>query len=505
MTLPSGDAANLELSGPSLRLHLVGVGGAGMSALATVLVAMGHQVSGSDAQGSPVLARLERLGVSTHLGHDGANVGQVDGVAYSTAVPAGNPELVEARRRGIPIYTRPQLTGAVCRTRTVLAVSGTHGKTTTTAMLAAVLAQAGWAPGYLVGGELPGGKGGAHWGTSEWLVVEGDESDGSFLHTSAHGALVTNVEADHLDFYGDEASLNSAFRRFLHDASGARVACADDPGAAALATALAAGGTHVTTYGQHPGADARVVNVRLGPTGSTFDVVFKGTDLGPYRLAVPGLHNVLNATGALALALAVEVEVAVQVARSPARAGGEQGGGGMGGDGVAQAARAALAAFTGVARRLEYRGEKDGVTYVDDYAHMPAEVRAVLEAVRPGGWQRVVAVFQPHRYTRTAAHWQEFGAAFELADVVLVTSVYPAGEAAVAGVEGDLVAEAARQAGGRAGPGRPVAYAATRAELVAWLRRELRPGDLCLTMGAGDLTTLPDELLGPSEPVGARS
>jgi UDP-N-acetylmuramate--alanine ligase len=469
--LPDPAPAPPALAGAPRRFHIVGIGGAGMNAIATVLRAMGHEVSGSDLQASPVLERLERLGVRTFVGHDAAHVGAAEIVAFSTAVKPDNVELVEARRRGAACISRAGILGAICRTRRALAVSGTHGKTTTTAMLAQILVRAGLEPAYMVGGEVRGAEGGASWGKGPWLVVEADESDGTFLRLGAEGAVVTNVEADHLDHYGTEEALASAFRTFVEQATGPRVVCLDDPGAAALAAAVPG----VTTYGTSAGAAFRIDRAELSAGSARFDVSERGRALGRFELAVPGLHNVRNAVAALAAASEIGVEPDV--------------------------AREALAAYAGVGRRFELRGSRHGVTYVDDYAHLPTEVRATLAAARQGKWERVVAVFQPHRYSRTAALGRDFGAAFEDADLVVVTGIYAAGEEALPGISGLVVADAVRASA----PGLRVEYAETRREVVATVRGLLRPGDLCLTMGAGDLTTLADELLAPVPGNGARS
>ena len=458
---PEAGPALSGLAGTPRRFHIIGVGGAGMNAIATVLRAMGHEVSGSDLAASPVLERLERLGVHTFVGHDAANVGAAEIVAFSTAVKADNVELVEAKRLGVACISRAGILGAICRTRRALAVSGTHGKTTTTAMLAQILVGAGLDPGYMVGGEIRGTEGGAAWGKGPWLVVEADESDGTFLRLGAQGAVVTNVEADHLDYYGGREALAGAFRAFLEQATGPKVVCLDDPGAAALAATVPG----VTTYGTSAAAAYRIERAELSPGATNFDVSVRGRDLGTFELAVPGLHNVRNA--AAALAMAAEIGVGPEAARS------------------------ALAAFSGVGRRFEMRGTRDGVTYVDDYAHLPSEVRATLAAARQGRWERVVAIFQPHRYSRTAALGRDFGDAFEGADLLVVTGIYPAGEEPLPGISGMLVAQAVRASQ----PGLHVQYAETRPEVVAVVRGLLRPGDLCLTMGAGDLTTLADQLL----------
>jgi UDP-N-acetylmuramate--alanine ligase len=475
-------AAISDLTGGARAFHIVGVGGGNMNTIASVLAAMGHRVSGSDEKPSPVLERLERQGVRIFVGHDPAHVGRVDAVAFSTAVKDDNVELVEAGRRGIPTLSRADVLAAICRTRRTLAVSGTHGKTTTTAMLAAILVETGTDPSFMVGGELPGGRGGAHWGQGPWLVVEADESDGAFLRLPAEGVIVTSVEADHLDHYGDMAALEAAFAQFVAQAPGPRVVCLDDAGAARLAPAGAASAPllgppgaasaapgSVVTYGTAEAAHCRAVDVELGASSAHFEAIADGHDLGRFDIALPGLYNVRNATAALAMATAL----------------------GIGPD----VARTALANYRSVGRRFELRGTARGVTYIDDYAHNPGKVRAVLAAARAGGWGRVVAVFQPHRYTRTAALWPEFAHAFVDADLLVVTGIYPAGESPVPGVSGRLVADAVRASS----PALPVEYVEDRPGLVELLRGRLRPGDLCLTMSAGDLNTLPDELLAAAE------
>jgi UDP-N-acetylmuramate--alanine ligase len=449
----------IDLSEPR-RIHVVGVGGSGMSAIATVLVAMGHTVSGSDARDSAVLAGLRRAGVSTVVGHAAANVAGVDVVAASTAVPADNPELSAARAAGAVVLRRAETLAAICATRRTLAVGGTHGKTTTTAMLALALREAGLEPSFIVGGEVSGLGGGAAWGAGGgWFVVEADESDGTFTELGAEGVVVTNVEPDHLDHHGTFEALQEAFDRFLAEARGPRVVCADDPVAARLAASA-----DCLTYGTDPGATYRLDGVVSSRSGVAATVVHDGAELGRLEVPLPGLHNARNAAGALVAALAVGAR-------------------------FEDAARG-LAAFAGVRRRFEHRGEVAGVTFVDDYAHLPSEVSAALEAARAGGYGRVVCVFQPHRYTRTAALWRDFATAFDDADVLAVTDVYAAGQAPLPGITGKLVVDAVLDAG----PRRRVAWLPGRSDVLAWLAAELRPGDLCLTLGAGDLTTVPDEV-----------
>jgi UDP-N-acetylmuramate--alanine ligase len=453
----------LDLTRGPRRVHIVGAGGAGMSGVAALLVGMGHCVSGSDQRASASLRWAESLGVRTYVGHDAANLGEAELVAHSTAVPAGNVELEEARQRGIPVVSRAQLLAAICATRRTIAVAGTHGKTTVTAMLAAVLEAAGMEPSFLVGGELAGGRGGAAWGSGEWFVVEADESDGTFLELPAEVAVVTSVAADHLDYFGDLENLEAAFVRFLAQAPGPRFACLDDLGAARVVAALGDGA--LSTYGSTAGATYRVSDVQLWSFAARFSLSAAGRGTCSFELAVPGMHNVLDAAAAASVSLELGVEPGV--------------------------ACRALARYRPVARRFELVGEDGGVTYVDDYAHNPGKLSAAIAAAREGGWSRVVAVFQPHRYSRTQAQWRELGAALSGADVVAVTGVYPAGEPPRPGVDGRAVASAVQACR----PGVPVYYEEDREALRRLVQGLLRPGDVCLTLGAGDIGDFPRELL----------
>ena len=446
--------------GTPLRIHVVGAGGSGMSAIAEVLVTMGHGVSGSDQSASPVLDRLRGLGVNVRVGHDAANVGEVDAVAVSTAITPDNPEVVAARERGIPVLRRADVLAAICACRRTIAVAGTHGKTTTSAMLATVLDGAGRRPSFVVGGQLLDVGTGARWDEGEWMVVEADESDGTFLRLPAEIAVVTSVEPDHLEHWGGFDALVRAFGDFLA-AARVGVACADDQEAGRLGREADA-----VTYGFTAEADERILEYSADRTGCRFAVEHGGERRGEVILGMPGRHNALNATAALTAAMQAGVPF--------------------------EDAAAALARFRGIGRRFHFRGEQDGVTYVDEYAHLPGEVRASLATARDGRWRRIVCVFQPHRYSRTEALWADFAHAFDDADVLAVTELYPAGEPPRPGVTGKLIVQAALDAN----PHRRVAWLPDRAALVTFLRRELRPGDLCLTLGAGDLTTLPDELLG---------
>jgi UDP-N-acetylmuramate--alanine ligase len=452
-------AAPVDLSVPT-RIHLVGVGGAGMSAIASVLAAMGHRVTGSDLKSSPATQRLAAAGVRVMIGHDASHVRDAELVTISTAISAANPEVVEARRRGVRVLSRAEATAAVAACRRCVAVSGTHGKTTTTSMLALILVEAGLRPSFLIGGDVNEIGTNAVWDTGEWLVVEADESDGTFLALDPEVAVVTNVEPDHLDFYGDFDRLVAAFDRFCDGRPGGVVAGADDAVAAELGRAHGA-----DLVGTSPAATFRIGAVAAGGDGVSFELSGAHGALGTIALPVTGANIARNAAVATVAALRV-------------------------GATFAHATRA-LARFAGVARRFELRGEAHGVRFVDDYAHLPTEVSAVLEAARQTGPGRVVVVFQPHRYSRIGALGEQFADAFSAADVVVVTDIFAAGEQPRPGVTGRIVSDAivARH------PGLDVSYVAGRGELRRHLAGVLRPGDLCLTLGAGDLTSLPDELL----------
>lgn len=460
-----GEAGGLvDLSSPR-RIHVVVIGGVGMSAIATVLLAMGHEVSGSHEAHVPVLDDLKAAGANVHASHDARHVGGADLVAASTAAGADHPELVAARAQGIPVVRRAEILAAICAERRTIAVAGTHGKTTTSALLATALDAAGLEPSFIVGAPIAGlGGVGARWAAGEWLVVEADESDGTFLELPAELRVVTNVEPDHLSYWGNAEAMADAFARFLAGGSPA-IACADDEGSVRAASRATALGATVATYGTTPGSTWQLHDVAVTAGSTRFALVGPGMAAVDMTVPLPGVHNARNAAAALASAITAGADAAL-------------------------AARG-LAGFSGVARRFERRGERDGVTFVDSYDHMPTEVAAVLAAARAGGWDRVITVFQPHRYTRTRDHWRDFASAFDDTDVLVVTELYSAGEPPIEGISGKLVLDAVLEAR----PFRPAAWLPTRGDLVRYLRDRLRPGDLCLTLGAGDLTTLPDDLL----------
>lgn len=449
----------LDLEHP-VRVHVVGVGGAGMSAVAAVLAAMGHVVTGSDIKPSRVTERLQSHGVGIMVGHRPEHVAGADLVTFSPAIRPDNPELREAERRGIRRCPRSEILPAIARTRRCIAVAGTHGKTTTSSMLSLILVEAGLRPSFLIGADINDIGTNAVWDSGEWLVLEADESFGAFQSLRPEVAIVCNVEPDHLDHYGGVQDLQAAFEHFLKGATGGRVVSADDDVAAALGRRLQA-----RSVGTADDADVHMDQVELHRSALSFDLVAQGARWGRIEVPVPGLHNARNA--AMATVAAMLAGSSFEVAQS------------------------ALARFAGVPRRFEFRGEARGVTFVDDYAHLPGEVRAALEAARAGRWRRVVAVFQPHRYSRISALAATFAGAFDDADQLVVTDIYPAGEAPIPGVSGKLVVDAVSSAPGAP----PVTYAPGREELRQAVASLLREGDVCCTLGAGDLTTLPDELL----------
>ena len=448
------------------RVHLMGLGGAGMSALAKILLSRGVPVSGCDARASDVLVELGRLGAEVHTGHDPGHLRDataVTTVITSSAIRETNPELAEARRLGLRVLPRAAALASVMSGRRGVAVAGTHGKTTTTSMLALVLQHAGLDPSFAIGGQIAGSGAYAHDGGGELFVAEADESDGSFLLLSPDIAVVTNVEADHLDNYGTAAAVHEAFERFAGRVrpGGYLVACADDPGARTLAARAAARGTGVRTYGEASDADVRATGYQARGFGSVFDVAVDDRPSGGIELRVPGRHNALNATGATTAALCLGLEFAE--------------------------IRAGLAGFAGAQRRFEVRGEVEGVRVLDSYAHHPTEVVADLRTARDlAGGGRVIAAFQPHLYSRTRFFATAFGEALGLADEVVVMDVYAARENPEPGVTGALVADAVPL------PAAHVTYEPRWGVVPELLAEKAKPGDLVLTLGAGDVT-----LLGP--------
>jgi UDP-N-acetylmuramate--alanine ligase len=450
------------------RIHFVGIGGIGMCGLAELLRAQGYTVTGSDLAEGPTVARLRALGVAVAIGHDAGHVSGADVVVVSSAVRANNPELLEAGRRGIPVIPRAEMLAEVMRLKDGIAVAGTHGKTTTTSLLAHVLQLAGLDPTIVVGGRVIGSgeegeRTGARLGNGPFLVAEADESDGSFLHLAPVIAVVTNVEAEHLDHHGSLEALEDAFAAFLERLPfwGAAVLCLDDPGVQRI---LARVSRRRITYGLLAQADWVASEVRTDGAGMAFAVRRQGEALGAVSLPLPGRHNVANALAALAVADEVEVPFAV--------------------------AAEALASFRGVERRFETKGVVAGVRVVDDYGHHPSEVRATLAAARGVHAGRIVVVFQPHRYTRTRDLFEAFTTAFHDADLLVLTEIYAAGEPKLPGVEAASLADAIRARGHR-----DVRFLPDLERVPEALVPELRSGDLVLTLGAGSVSRLGPRLL----------
>ncbi|WP_326638336.1 UDP-N-acetylmuramate--L-alanine ligase [Streptosporangium sp. NBC_01755] len=441
------------------RVHFIGIGGSGMSGIARILLKRGVQVSGSDARGSEMATELRELGARVHIGHAASHIKHVDTVVVSTAIRDSNPELGEALRQGLRVIPRAAALASVMAGRTGVALAGTHGKTTTTSMLTVALQKCGADPSYCVGGQLVTTGLGADEGSGGVFVAEADESDGSFLMLAPDIAVVTNVEPDHLDNYGDPRAVHDSFARFVERVTSTMVVCADDPGSAALIPIARARGLKVITYGEAEDADLRVGEISPEGLGITFTVYGHGE----VRLAVPGRHNALNAASAIAVARELGVTF------------GE--------------IRDGLAAFTGAKRRFEAKGEAGGVAVFDSYAHHPTELAADLRAARDvvasfSGDGRVIAVFQPHLYSRTRFFADDFGVALGLADEAIVLDVYGAREDPEPGVSGALVA------GKVPLPAERVAYAPQRESVPALVASRARPGDIVLTMGAGDVTEL---------------
>jgi UDP-N-acetylmuramate--alanine ligase len=445
------------------RLHFVGVGGAGMSGIAEVLVNLGYPVSGSDLVSSPATRRLRKLGATVQRGHRASHVQGVDVVVVSSAVGPDNPEVVEARRRRIPVIPRAEMLAELMRMKYGVAVAGSHGKTTTTAMIAEVLGKGGLDPTVVIGGRIATLHSGAKLGKGEMMVAEADESDGSFLKMKPTVAVVTNIDREHLDHYADLLAIQDAFHQFVSRVPfyGAVVACVDDPNVRAL---LARVDRLLITYGLSSEAEISATDVTVAGFGSRFTALRRGARLGEVRLQVPGRHSVYNALAAIAVGLELDVPFAC-------------------------AARA-LARFKGVDRRFQLRGTAFGAMVVDDYGHHPTEIAATLAAAREGFGVRTIVVFQPHRYTRTRALLEEFGRAFFLADQVVVTEIYPAGEVPIPGVNGAAVADALVRHGHPS-----VTFEPDLARIPALLRGIVREGDLVLTLGAGNVWKTGEELI----------
>ena len=448
-------------------VHVIGVGGAGMSGIARVMVSRGVNVSGSDAKESRRTAALRALGVEVHIGHDPAQIPVGATVVISTAIKEANPELAAARTRGLRVLTRAEALAVLMAGSKGIAVSGTHGKTTTTSMLTVALQHCGADPSFVIGSELNESGSNAHAGDGELFVAEADESDGSFLQLGAFAGIVTNVEADHLDYWGSLEAVERGFDDFaagIGSRGGFIVVCVDDPGGAALAERLKGSEVDVLTYGESAAASNRVNVINTQGSGWTFEVVVKGVRTSPITLQVPGQHNMLNATAALVCGLGLGFNVG-QLAEG-------------------------LAAFSGTRRRFEFRGQADGVRVYDDYAHHPTEIAATLRAARDAvGDGRLVVAFQAHHYYRTALFSKEFGQALGLADDVVVLEVFAPGEDPIPGASGQVMAANVPL------PSENVVFEPSWSAVAGHLASRARAGDMVMTLGAGDISMMGPEVL----------
>ncbi len=446
------------------KVHFIGVGGSGMSGIATILLKQGYKVSGSDLTQGEATSRLRSLGAEIFCGHDRANPGQdTDLVVISSAIRENNPELAAAREQGIEVIKRGEMLARLMAGKKGIAVAGAHGKTTTSAMIALVLEKNGLDPTVIVGGDITEFGGNAKLGKGEYLVAEADESDGSFLLLSPFIEVITNIEDDHLDYYRSREAIKKAFREFIGKVppDGSVILCLDDPYIRKIAGKC---GSQAVTYGLTRPAHYTARNIRAEGLHTFADIYYQEDRLGALELNVPGQHNMNNAMAAVAVGRIVGLEF--------------------------QAVAKALRAFRGVHRRFEVLGDVNGVSIVDDYAHHPTEVKATLKAAQQTKANRVIGVFQPHRYTRTKFLFKEFGDAFADADIIVINDIYPAGETPIKGVSADLIVNAVVER-----EKRPVHYFRTTEETTEFLSQIARPGDLVLTLGAGNIWTVGTNLI----------
>lgn len=455
--------ALIDLSRP-IGCHMVGVGGPGMSAIALMLARLGHRVSGSEVRESEVTRQLVAAGVVVHHDHSASHVDGADVVVFSTAIPMDHVELEAARARGIAVRHRSGMLASLSAVHRTIGVAGTHGKTTTSAILAHALRGAGAAPSAIIGAELNGRGIGAEVGDGDLFVLEADESDGTLDVLPLWGVIITNIDKDHLDYFGTMERLRGGFARVVAAVSGPVVLSGDDPGSREMLGSLR-GDHRVSTFGRAPGVDARIAKSRVDDRGVRLDLEVMGDEV---EVSVPlrGAHNELNVAAAMAMVARLGVDV--------------------------RAAAASLAGFTGVARRFAERGDHHGAVLIDDYAHLPAEIEAAIATARshPRRTGKVVAVFQPNRYHRVASMAADYADCFAAADETVITEIYPSGTPPIEGVSGTLVVDAIV----RAHPSKAVAWAPTRADVVSTVASLLEPGDVCISMGCGDIESFPDDL-----------
>ncbi|HWY42379.1 MAG TPA: UDP-N-acetylmuramate--L-alanine ligase [Candidatus Sulfotelmatobacter sp.] len=446
------------------RIHLVGIGGIGMSGIAEVLLTLGYSVSGSDTKPSTTTERLQDLGATIFEGHKASNVEGAHVVVISSAIKSENPEVVEAHKRKIPVIPRAEMLAELMRLKYGIAVAGAHGKTTTTSMVASVLTAAHLDPTFVVGGKLNQAGTTARLGKGEYFVVEADESDRSFLYYAPVVAVVTTIDREHLDQYSSLEEIQSVFVEFVNRVPfyGAAILCLDEPNVQAIIPSVK---RPIITYGTSTQADLVISDVSMEGLGSVFRLTYKGEDLGMFNLIhPPGIHNVRNAAAAAAVALYLNVP--------------------------SDLIREGLAKFTGVGRRFDIKGVVADVTVIDDYGHHPAEIRATLEAARGCKFNRLLVLFQPHRYTRTQHLWDDFCRAFNQADILVLTDIYAASESPIPGITSEALASAIREAGHK-----NVHYFRTMQDGIEFLLKSARAGDAILTIGAGNVSRASSELM----------
>ncbi|HCJ65912.1 MAG TPA: UDP-N-acetylmuramate--L-alanine ligase [Elusimicrobia bacterium] len=443
------------------KIHFVGIGGSGMSAIAEVLLNLGYQISGSDLKETEVTERLKKLGARIFYAHKRENIAGVQVVVVSSAITKDNPEVLSALEQKIPVIPRAEMLAELARLKYTIAIAGTHGKTTTTSLIGTILSEANFDPTLVVGGRLRGLDTGAKLGKGDFLVAEADESDGSFLKISPTITIVTNIDDDHLDHYGTMEKLENTFVQFINKVPfyGWSILCLDDPGIRKILSSLE---RKFYTYGLENNADFMAKDIIYDNWESKFTVYFQGKKIGQVNLHLPGRHNISNALAAIACAINLEINFPV--------------------------IKKALAGFKGIERRLQVRGEKNSITVIDDYGHHPSEIKATLSAIKQR-WakNRLIVIFQPHRYTRTKILADEFGQAFTQADIIKLMEIYPAGEKPLPGISAKLIYDSIKKKG--------MNVNMFSSGEVSKLVKELKPGDIVLTLGAGDVWKLGEELL----------
>ncbi len=449
--------------GRTRRIHFVGIGGIGMSGIAEVLLNLGFGVSGSDLKESDITSKLERLGAKITFSHEAENVAGSDVVVYSSAVNATNPELVEAKRRSVPTIRRAEMLAELMRLKFAVTVGGSHGKTTTTSMVASVLAEGGLDPTIVVGGKLKSSSSNVRLGSSRYMVAEADESDGSFVQLPSSIVVITNIDLEHLDFYPDLEAIKDGFVEYAGRVPfyGSVIVCVDDENVRSILPRIR---KRKVTYGLWEPADLTGIILERNEAGARFSVVHQEKPLGEMRINMPGDHYVQNALAAIAAGMELDVPF--------------------------DSIKRGIESFEGVGRRFEIKGTAKGVTVIDDYGHHPTEIAATIRAARRNLKKRVFVLFQPHRYTRTQALAEQFGRCFDEAEAVMVADIYPAGEAVIPGVTSDLIVAAIKRHGHA-----DASYAASFDEMIDAVAGRIEPGDIVLTLGAGDIYKAGERLL----------